>query len=69
MRFARPERLKCHDVYGRTAALEPRRFGGWGIWGYLTLREQPSRQTAPAQPLKPVTASAAAANVRSPLAA
>jgi uncharacterized membrane protein YbhN (UPF0104 family) len=42
---------------------------GWGIWGCFTLREQRSRGTAPAQPPEPVTVSAAATKVASPLAA
>jgi hypothetical protein len=44
---------------------------GWGIWGCLTLRdrEQRSRGPAPAQPPRPVTVSAAAAKVGSPIAA
>jgi hypothetical protein len=41
---------------------------GWGIWGCLTLRER-SQDAAPVQPSKPVTVSAAAAKVGSPVAA
>jgi hypothetical protein len=42
---------------------------GWGIWGCLTLREQRSQAGAQVQPPKPVTVSAAAAKVGSPVAA
>jgi putative heme transporter len=42
---------------------------GWGIWGWLTLREQRSRGTSPAQAPTPVTVSAAATKVGSALAA
>jgi hypothetical protein len=42
---------------------------GWGIWGCLTLREQRSQAVAPVQRPKPVTVSAAAAKVGSPVAA
>ncbi|HEX4538695.1 MAG TPA: YbhN family protein [Acidimicrobiales bacterium] len=42
---------------------------GWGIWGCLTLREQRSRAVAPVQRPTPVTVSAAAAKVGSPVAA
>ncbi|HEY1635134.1 MAG TPA: YbhN family protein [Acidimicrobiales bacterium] len=42
---------------------------GWGIWGCLTLREQRSEAVAPVQRSKPVTVSAAAAKVGSPVTA
>jgi hypothetical protein len=42
---------------------------GWGVWGCLTLREQRSQAVAPVQRSMPVTVSAAAAKVGSPVAA
>src|SRR5437764_6134961 len=42
---------------------------GWGIWGCLTLRERRREEAVPVHLAKPVTVSAAAANVGSPVAA
>jgi uncharacterized membrane protein YbhN (UPF0104 family) len=42
---------------------------GWGVWGWLTLRERRSGRMSPVQLPTPVTVSAAAANVGSPVAA
>jgi uncharacterized protein (TIRG00374 family) len=42
---------------------------GWGIWGWLTLREQRDQGVAPAHLSRPVTVSAAAVKVGSPVAA
>ena len=42
---------------------------GWGIWGCLTLRERRREEAVPVHLAKPVTVSAAAAKVGSPVAA